>query len=537
VIRRLAEGGGGKGDGLARLIAAGLPVPRGFIVAPGAGDAEVLAAAAALRAPLVVRSSSALEDQAGGGAPGVFLSVRDVTPATLLAAVRDVRLSAETPPARAYLAHQRLPSAEMFVIVQEQIPGALGTLYTRTPDDPASPVMWAESEGASVLLRRDGGDPRVALGLSAERSLGVPADVEYVRDATGQIHVVQARPIRFTERRDDEIVRAARDLDPGKLWTWDAAHNPDPLSPAQAGLVALVADLGGSEPAILAGYLYTTPRPQPVTLSAETLRDAFTRLAEGWRATLAAARGQGLAAALAAYRAIYAEYAGPWGASLAAARRQHRTELSRLGARVPRGAFPTQWDVVAPARALPFRVLRHPGNLAEEIAALSEEDDEIFAEMQALVADALSTLGAAHGLSLEEIAHLPLGEVTGDIAAARRERARRARLTPPLRLLAGRALDPPSSLRGVGASPGRARGTIGKDVLVAPTLVPGTYPDAIGAVAIVLEHGGILSHGAALARELGIPCVVGCRGARDLVVGEKVWVDGDLGVVVVIGAG
>jgi phosphohistidine swiveling domain-containing protein len=55
-----------------------------------------------------------------------------------------------------------------------------------------------------------------------------------------------------------------------------------------------------------------------------------------------------------------------------------------------------------------------------------------------------------------------------------------------------------------------------------------------GAAAIVAEHGGLLGHGAALAREMGIPCVVGCIGAMTLTEGEEVWVDADAGVVVEI---
>ena len=53
------------------------------------------------------------------------------------------------------------------------------------------------------------------------------------------------------------------------------------------------------------------------------------------------------------------------------------------------------------------------------------------------------------------------------------------------------------------------------------------------ATAVISEHGGLLDHGAAIARELGVPCVVSCRGAwthlRD---GDTVWLDGNAGVVI-----
>ena len=53
-----------------------------------------------------------------------------------------------------------------------------------------------------------------------------------------------------------------------------------------------------------------------------------------------------------------------------------------------------------------------------------------------------------------------------------------------------------------------------------------------GCAALVSETGGLLDHGAALARELGIPCVVGCAGAwTQLGDGMQVTVDGDAGRV------
>ncbi len=49
---------------------------------------------------------------------------------------------------------------------------------------------------------------------------------------------------------------------------------------------------------------------------------------------------------------------------------------------------------------------------------------------------------------------------------------------------------------------------------------------------IVTEYGGILSHQAILAREFGIPCVVGCSGAmQKLLNGQRVHIDGNNGTV------
>jgi pyruvate,water dikinase len=70
------------------------------------------------------------------------------------------------------------------------------------------------------------------------------------------------------------------------------------------------------------------------------------------------------------------------------------------------------------------------------------------------------------------------------------------------------------------------------DIIVTPTVTPALAVVVAGCAAIVSETGGLLDHGAALARELGITCVVGCRGAwATLADGDVVRVDGDAGVV------
>ena len=50
------------------------------------------------------------------------------------------------------------------------------------------------------------------------------------------------------------------------------------------------------------------------------------------------------------------------------------------------------------------------------------------------------------------------------------------------------------------------------DVLVAHTTDPGWTPLFVSAAAVVLEVGGVLQHGAVIAREYGKPCVVGIDG-------------------------
>ena len=69
-------------------------------------------------------------------------------------------------------------------------------------------------------------------------------------------------------------------------------------------------------------------------------------------------------------------------------------------------------------------------------------------------------------------------------------------------------------------------------ILVARAIPPHWLPWLKVAAGIVSEQGGMTGHGAILARELGIPAVVGVVGATGAIeTGDSVWVDGDTGEV------
>lgn len=99
---------------------------------------------------------------------------------------------------------------------------------------------------------------------------------------------------------------------------------------------------------------------------------------------------------------------------------------------------------------------------------------------------------------------------------------------------------------GVPGSPGTARGRVRVvrgpadfdalregDVLVAPLTNPVWTPLFAVAAAVVTDAGGILSHGAIVAREYGIPAVMGVGDATAILRdGEIVTVDGNRGTVV-----
>ena len=70
------------------------------------------------------------------------------------------------------------------------------------------------------------------------------------------------------------------------------------------------------------------------------------------------------------------------------------------------------------------------------------------------------------------------------------------------------------------------------DILVARHTDPGWIAVFSNASAIVVERGSLLSHSAIVARELGIPCVVGLKGATQWIRdGETLLVDGASGKV------
>jgi phosphohistidine swiveling domain-containing protein len=72
-------------------------------------------------------------------------------------------------------------------------------------------------------------------------------------------------------------------------------------------------------------------------------------------------------------------------------------------------------------------------------------------------------------------------------------------------------------------------------VLVCPSTDPAWVPLFAGACGLVMETGGVLSHGAIVAREFGLPAVAGLPDAtRWLRTGQRLRVDGGRGTVSVL---
>jgi phosphohistidine swiveling domain-containing protein len=72
-------------------------------------------------------------------------------------------------------------------------------------------------------------------------------------------------------------------------------------------------------------------------------------------------------------------------------------------------------------------------------------------------------------------------------------------------------------------------------ILVCPSTDPAWVPLFVRARGLVMETGGVLSHGAIVAREFGLPAVAGLAGVqRRLRTGQKLRVDGGRGTVTLL---
>jgi len=164
-------------------------------------------------------------------------------------------------------------------------------------------------------------------------------------------------------------------------------------------------------------------------------------------------------------------------------------------------------------------------------------------------------------LKIEEIAPIVHGNAKFDIyktiADRRVEYDKNCSVTPPSAVIG--KFDPDNYipdiqdekaqvLKGFGVSPGKATGKarvilradteeqlLAGEILVAPFTDPGWTPYFVPAAAIVMDEGGVISHGSIVAREYGLPAVVNVGGGTKVIkTGQTIQVDGDQGVVRII---
>jgi phosphohistidine swiveling domain-containing protein len=188
------------------------------------------------------------------------------------------------------------------------------------------------------------------------------------------------------------------------------------------------------------------------------------------------------------------------------------------------------------------RVLLILGARFHKSGVLSSEDDIFF-------------------LEIPEIESLVEGRVDFDVsrcvAERRAEYERNKTFTPPP-VVVGR-FDPKKhvlpqvdatvkELKGIAVSPGTVTGKAKVilhaddhehvepgEILVAPSTDPAWTPYFLPAAGVVMDQGGVLSHGAIIAREYGIPAVVNVGPASRLIrTGQLLRIDGDRGTVTIL---
>jgi phosphohistidine swiveling domain-containing protein len=195
------------------------------------------------------------------------------------------------------------------------------------------------------------------------------------------------------------------------------------------------------------------------------------------------------------------------------------------------------------------QMLRELGRRFAEMGAIQQADDIFWlerSEVEALVRD------------LER--DKPLEDLTASVQECKALWRARKALTPPPQLppgkkymgfdmeavlAGGEGAAEGNAIKGVAASPGKITGTARVvhgpedfdqmrpgDVLVASITTPAWTPLFAMASAVVTDVGGPLSHGSIVAREYGIPAVLGTAVATKLVRnGQTITVDGSTGVV------
>ena len=323
---------GGKARSLLRLADAGLPVPTAIVVttdlleslraggpklpsslaAPGAlttveGAARALAArpwpdgfAIALAreidtlvpepgARYSVRSSASIEDEAGVVGAGLFLSRIDVARGDVLEAVRAVLGSALSPAVVAYLAQHGLATDNLgfAVLIHEFIDGEAGGAAAFDPTRAEAPTIEVQSGKAAAI--ENGPRARIEEAARALAKSNGAVELEWVVSG-GQLTFLQLRPLHAAGRMPVNPVVALPSFDPLSAakdrdlndtdWHWDAAHNPLPLSPAQAGLVSLVDEQCkiGLRQRVVGGYLFYATDPTSETTpigAADALRGVW----------------------------------------------------------------------------------------------------------------------------------------------------------------------------------------------------------------------------------------------------------------------
>ncbi len=185
------------------------------------------------------------------------------------------------------------------------------------------------------------------------------------------------------------------------------------------------------------------------------------------------------------------------------------------------------------------RLLVELGRRASADGAIEATDDVFFLAMEELPLltggeEVRTRIGQRRAQYERNIALRPPPIVVGRFDPARH--AEEEAVDPDLRTLEGFGVNP-----GCATGPARVILRAGTDqmkpgeILVAPFTDPGWTPYFLNAAAIVMDQGGLLSHGSIVAREFGIPAVVNVGPATAIIeTGQMLRVDGARGTVTIL---
>jgi pyruvate,water dikinase len=225
-----------------------------------------------------------------------------------------------------------------------------------------------------------------------------------------------------------------------------------------------------------------------------------------------------------------------------------------------------------PAGPLKAAVVRRQTRVARKLMAVREHPKFLLVRIMALVRAALLEAGqmlAEAGrmdqaediwyLDLVEALHVmahPDEELRTCITRRKEDLIRYRKLTPPRVMTSDGVIPnvshrrddlPAGALPGNPVSAGVVEGVakvvldpgreqlLPGEILVAPFTDPGWTPLFVNAVGLVLEVGGLMTHGSVVAREYGIPAVVGVLDATSLIqTGQRLRVSGDEGFVEIL---
>jgi rifampicin phosphotransferase len=346
---------------------------------------------------------------------------------------------------------------------------------------------------------------------------------------------VETLPVADLPSLIDELAELAGEYFGGIAALSGAAYKME-MNLARFYRIKLAPSLGGSHMPLLAGFDQPADRkrqgiasldwwfaPMPVEATATTPAKNHARVVEARQAAEAAAL-EALASSprrLRSFRRLLAD-----AQHLVPIREEQTEELT------------IAWPVMRRA------VLRIGEALAER-GAIAEPDDVFFLTH----AEVVATLNGA-----------PLPPDV-DVPGRRSLRREQARLVPPPLVgrvnpmiqrvwdsfpgLIGARPSDQALVSGVPASPGRATGLVRVirgpaefdhfqegEILVAPLTAPAWTPLFTRAAAVVTDVGSAAAHASIIAREYGIPAVVGCGDATSrLRTGMRVMVDGSTGNV------